>query len=173
MVDPTNRPTLGPLAAPGPRCRAAPGEYAIAIESIREGYLLHYAQPRVLANVDEDLALLAGDHLYALGLDRLATLGDLEAVRELADLISLCAQLSAGGVRDGEATAALWLAATIAVAAGGGPEHDAAKAALRRGEAAAPSLLRSAARSRAAATGLEAELGEAAEAIESGADGSA
>jgi hypothetical protein len=41
---------------------------------------------------DEDLALLAGDRLYALGLERLAALGDLDAVAELADLISVCAR---------------------------------------------------------------------------------
>ena len=39
-----------------------------------------------------DLRLLAGDALYALGLERLAQDGDLEAVAELADLISDCAQ---------------------------------------------------------------------------------
>ncbi len=44
---------------------------------------------------DDDLALLAGDYLYARGLERLAALGDLEAVRELSDLISLVAQLHA------------------------------------------------------------------------------
>ena len=63
------------------------------IESIREGYLLHYGEPRVVVGADADLALLAGDYLYALGLERLAALGDLEAVRELSDLISLSAQL--------------------------------------------------------------------------------
>jgi hypothetical protein len=30
---------------------------------------------------DPDLALLAGDYLYALGLERLAALADLEAIR--------------------------------------------------------------------------------------------
>jgi len=41
--------------------------------------------------------LLAGDHLYALGLARLAALGDLDAVAELADVISLSAQAHASG----------------------------------------------------------------------------
>ena len=45
--------------------------------------------------MDDDLRLLAGDALYALGLTRLAETGDLEAVAELADLISLCAQAQA------------------------------------------------------------------------------
>ena len=39
--------------------------------------------------MDDDLRLLAGDALYALGLARLADGGDLAAVAELADLISL------------------------------------------------------------------------------------
>ena len=47
-----------------------------------------------MVGADADLALLAGDYLYALGLERLAALGDLEAVRELSDLISLSAQLN-------------------------------------------------------------------------------
>ncbi len=173
VVEPTERPILGPLAALGPRCASAPAEYAIVIESIREGYLLHYGQSRLLAGVDEDLALLAGDHLYALGLDRLARLGDLEAVRELADLISLCAQLSAEGRGRGKAADALWLATAIAVAAGASPEHEAAKAGLRGNDPAAPSLLLPAARAQAAAAGIEAALDEAAEAIESRGDGSA
>ena len=48
---------------------------------------------------DPDLALLLGDQLYALGLSRLAALGDLEAVAELADLISL-RRAGPGGVGD-------------------------------------------------------------------------
>ncbi|HXS47162.1 MAG TPA: hypothetical protein VN756_06835, partial [Solirubrobacterales bacterium] len=58
-----------------------------------EGYLLHYGKPRLLAGHDSDLALLAGDYLYALGIERLAALGDTEAVHVLADLISECARL--------------------------------------------------------------------------------
>ena len=62
---------------------------------------LHYAVGRVIDGADADLALLAGDYLYALGLGRLAALGDLEAVRELSDLISLAAQVHDGS-RPGE-----------------------------------------------------------------------
>jgi hypothetical protein len=68
---------------------------AFVLEAVREGYELHYGEPRVFAGMDSDLALLAGDALYALGLSRLAELGDLPAVAELADLISLCAQAQA------------------------------------------------------------------------------
>jgi len=97
VVEPAAAPKLGVLAAAGPRAAAAPGEYALVVEAVREGYLLHYGEPRLLAGHDPDLALLAGDYLYALGLDRLAALGDTAAVSVLADLISRCAQLHAEG----------------------------------------------------------------------------
>ncbi len=93
VVDPAEPPTLGELAASGPDA----AEYALVVEAVREGYLLHYEQPRLLAGHDPDLALLAGDYLYALGLDRLATLGDTRAVAILSDLISECARLQAEG----------------------------------------------------------------------------
>jgi hypothetical protein len=79
---------------------APPGKYAFVLEAVREGYLLHYAEPRLLAGHDPDLALLAGDYLYALGIERLATLGDTKAVHLLADLISTCAQLHTEGRED-------------------------------------------------------------------------
>ena len=101
VVDAAAAPTLGRTAAEGPRTAAAPGEYALVIEAVREGYLLHYGEPRLLAGHDADLALLAGDYLYALGLDRLAALGDTEAVAILSELISRCAQLHSEG-REGE-----------------------------------------------------------------------
>ena len=69
------------------------------VEAVREGYLLHYGEPRLLAGHDADLALLAGDYLYALGIERLAALGDAEAVAVLAELIGRCAQLHSRGPR--------------------------------------------------------------------------
>jgi hypothetical protein len=93
VVDPVEEPVFGLQVAAGPRAKAAPAEYALVIEAVREGYLLHYGEPRLLAGHDADLALLAGDYLYALGIERLAALGDTVAVRLLADLISRCAQL--------------------------------------------------------------------------------
>lgn len=89
VIDPAEPSQLGELAGGG--------EYALVVEAVREGYLLHYEQPRLLAGHDSDLALLAGDYLYALGLDRLATLEDTRAVAILADLISDCARLQAEG----------------------------------------------------------------------------
>ncbi len=93
VVDPAEPPTLGELAAAGPKA----AEYALVVEAVREGYLLHYEEPRLLAGHDPDLALLAGDYLYALGLDRLAAFGDTRAVGVLSDLISECARLQSEG----------------------------------------------------------------------------
>jgi hypothetical protein len=78
-----------------------PADYALIVEAIREGYELHYGDPRVVRTDDPDLALLAGDRLYALGLARLAELGDLDAVVVLADLISASARAHAEGAPEG------------------------------------------------------------------------
>ena len=161
-------PALGMLVAGGTRAADDPSEYAILFESIREGYLLHYADPRVVNGADDDLALLAGDYLYARGLERLASLGDLEAVRELSDLISLAAQLHAAnhaspGADDG--SGALWLASAITVAAGPPPGHADAKRALRDGDPGASRALWEGAVSVAEEAGLAERLGRAAESI--------
>lgn len=89
VIDPAEPSQLGELAGGG--------EHALVVEAVREGYLLHYEDSRLLAGHDPDLGLLAGDYLYALGLDRLATLGDTRAVAILSDLISDCARLQAEG----------------------------------------------------------------------------
>ena len=115
VVDPAEPPELGELAAAGPGAAAAPAEYAMVVEAVREGYLLHYEQPRLLAGHDPDLALLAGDYLYAVGLDRLAALEDGRAVKILSDLISDCARLQAEG-RPG-AIPDLWRDAAAAISA--------------------------------------------------------
>ena len=73
--------------------------------------------------------------------------GDLDAVRELADLISLSAQVHAenGTARRADLAPALWLAATVAVGAGSTDEHERAKEAVRGGEPEPPtSSIRSA-----------------------------
>lgn len=121
----------GALAAAGSRAAARAEDYALLVEAIHEGYLLHYASGRVVRPEDPDLSLLAGDRLFALGLARLAELGDLAAVSELANVISLAAQAHAEG--DAERAEAIWEAGVRAVGDGPPPDHEAAKAAWRGG----------------------------------------
>jgi hypothetical protein len=116
--------TFGDLAAAGPRAAGHEDEYALLVEAIYEGYLQHYGEGRVLRPEDPDLALLAGDRLYALGLARLAQLGDLEAVTALADVISLTAQAHAEE-RGGDAQA-VWEAGVTAVGHGRSTPHQSA-----------------------------------------------
>jgi hypothetical protein len=158
------RPALGLLVAAGPRASDAPGEYALLIESIREGYLLHYGSPRVVVGADRDLALLAGDYLYARGLERLAALGDLDSVRELSDLISLSAQAHAEA-NGGDVAEALWLAAAVAVAGGGSGDYEEAKAALRAGRSGAAHDLLASARAGASSSGISGALAIAADSV--------
>jgi hypothetical protein len=106
VIDPAEPSQLGELAGDD--------EHALVVEAVREGYLLHYEQPRLLAGHDPDLALLAGDYLYALGLNRLAALGDTRAVAILANLISTCARLQAEGQTD--SIPALWREAAEQIA---------------------------------------------------------
>jgi hypothetical protein len=122
----------------GPRTAARQAEYELLLEMIFEGICLHY-QPWV---PDADLALLLGDQLYALGLVRLSELGDLDAVAELADAISLIAQAQAAG--DEMLGGAVWDAAVAAVAAGSTPRHEAAKALARSGDPGAVRAMREA-----------------------------
>ena len=142
----------GPLAnrelgAPGPPQRAAEGpraagheaEYELLLEMILEGSLLHYGGPRVVATDDPDLSLLLGDQLYALGLGRLAELGDLTSVAELADLISLLAQAQTAS--DRELAEAVWKASATAVGWGPSGRHERAKALARAGDAGAAAAL--------------------------------
>ncbi len=103
----------GAAAAAGPRGARAPEDYAFLVEAIREGHLLHYGGARVLRTPDDDLALLAGDRLYALGLEVLSGLGDLDAVRVLADTIAAAARAHAEGRP--EAAEAAWRAGAAAV----------------------------------------------------------
>jgi hypothetical protein len=105
------------LAASGPRVAGRAGEYELLLEMIFEGSLLHYGSARVVQTSDPDLALLLGDQLYALGLARLAALGDLEAVDVLATVISRLAQAHAE--EDGASAEEIWAEGARAV--GWGP----------------------------------------------------
>jgi hypothetical protein len=141
---PTSATAPGPpqIAATGPRAAGREQEYELLLEMIYEGSRLHYGEPRVVQPSDSDLALLLGDQLYALGLSRLAELGDLDAVAELADLISLVAQAQAAG--DEDLSDAVWEAGAVAIGWGSTPELEAAKAAARAHDPGAAAQLRAA-----------------------------
>lgn len=132
------------LAAGGPRVDGRSQDIEFAVAAVQEGYELHYGTPSIVdPDGDPDLALLAGDRLYALGLDRLAVLGDLVAVSELADVIALCAQAHASG--DEDLAEAVWHAGAVAVGWGPTPDLAQAKSAAREGRAGAADALREAA----------------------------
>ena len=142
--EPAQDGALGAAAAGGPRWRGREADVAFVIEAIREGDLLHYGAARLFGAIEPDLALLAGDRLYALGLARLARLGDVEAVRELADVIALCAQARAE--RRPRLADAVWQAGVAAVGWGRSDALDAAKASARAGDPGAAGALEAASR---------------------------
>jgi hypothetical protein len=89
----------------------AESRFRLGLETIYEGYLVHYGRPRLFDPNDRDTALLLGDYLYAHGVQRIASLEEARAVLELGELISVCAQLR--GDRE-EGDGAAW-AATAAL----------------------------------------------------------
>ena len=113
--------------------------FALGIETIYEGYLLHYGRPRLFAVPDRDTGVLLGDYLYAHGLVRIAEVGDVGVVADLAELLSLCAQLRAESQlasqpgRDGLA----WAASVALLGSGDDRLHE-ARVALRDGGDARP-----------------------------------
>ena len=119
----------------------APPELALGVETIYEGYLVHYGRSRLFAPSDPDTALLLGDYLYAQGLVHVAATGNVDAVADLAELISLCGQARAEG-RDGDGP--VWAATTSQLGTG---DLGDARDALRLGDES--SLLDEAARAAA------------------------
>jgi hypothetical protein len=99
--------------------------YALGLETIYEGYLVHYGRSRLFTAADGDTALLLGDYLYAHGVARISALHDVAAVADLAELISLCSQVRA---EEADGDGALW-AATAALLGSG--ELEEARTALR------------------------------------------
>jgi hypothetical protein len=124
--------------------------YALGLETIYEGYLVHYGRPRLFAPADDDTALLLGDYLYAHGVARISALHDVAAVADLSELISLCSQLRA---EEADGDGPLW-AATAALLGRG--ELDEARTALRLHSD--PTLLDAAARAAAGDDAVDAAL---------------
>ena len=115
-AEPEREAVFGPLA---------PEQFALGLETIYEGYLVHYGRPRLFAPGDEEAALLLGDYLYAHGLVRIAATGELDAVAALAELISTCAHLQAERAEgDGDA----WVGAVRRL--GGEPDGASVERAL-------------------------------------------
>jgi hypothetical protein len=100
-------------------------QLALGLETIYEGYLLHYGRSRLFEPPDEDVALLLGDALLAQGLVLVAATGSVAAVADLAELLALCTQARADGA-DGDGAA--WAATAALLGAGG---LDEARAELR------------------------------------------
>lgn len=149
--------------ARGPRSTVVGPELALAAEATREAELLHHApeRARVVRTDDRDLALLAGDRLYALGLERLAEGGWTDEVATLADIVALVARLHAapawaiGPAREGEPaggtgapedaearTAELWAAAAAALGRGADSSAALLLRDVRRGELPDPAAFR-------------------------------
>jgi len=99
--------------------------YALGIETIYEGYLLHYGRPRLFAPEDGHTALLLGDYLYAHGLVRIEESGTVDAVNDLAELIALCAYLRAEEIAG---DAAVWAATASSL---GGRALESGRSSLR------------------------------------------
>ena len=126
-------------AAPVPRWGALHAEldgtadeaFAVDIELIYEGYLLHYRESRALALAAGDLEtrLLAGDCFYARGLRGIAARGDAEAVGLLARLMAACSYLRSTRAPFA-ADDALWAYAVAGIAAQHAAASPAAVAAL-------------------------------------------
>lgn len=114
LVENVGEPVFDEFAAKAPRSAANAAAYATVLESVLEGYLLHHGEPRIFASDDGDLRVLAGDYLYAYGLERLTGLGDLFAVAELSELISRCSQAELA-TASREAVADLWLASAVRI----------------------------------------------------------
>jgi hypothetical protein len=124
--------------------------YALGLETIYEGYLVHYGRSRLFAPPDDDTALLLGDYLYAHGVARISALHDVAAVADLSELISLCSQVRA---EESDGDGPLW-AATAALLGRGA--LDEARTALRLH--ADPQPLETAARSAAGDEAVDAAL---------------
>jgi len=113
--------------------------YLVAVEAIYEGYLLHYGKSRLLSLAGQDIQLLAGDYLYALGLNYLATTENIAAVCSFSELIMACAQAQASSQL--QRAEALWEVTISELGWGISKQLEAAKKALEADEFASSVLL--------------------------------
>jgi hypothetical protein len=81
----------------GPRVDA---RFALGLETIYEGYLVHHAESRLFAPADRNQAILLGDYLYAAGLVDVCRAGELRAVATLAELIATVSDRRSRGLDD-------------------------------------------------------------------------
>jgi len=133
----------GARAAAGPRASGHREDYELLVEAVYEGYLLHYGTPRLLRSIEDDLGLLVGDRLYAIGLERLVALDDTAAIAELADTITLAALAQSGG--ESELAEAVWMAGASAVGWGTSDAHRLAKQLVVEGRPGALEAMRTSA----------------------------
>lgn len=110
-------------------------DYRQAIEYIYEGYLLHYGVSRIFDFAQPDSALLAGDYMYARGLNLVTARGDLLSIRLLSELIDFCALVHCEGL-DPALAADAWTVTTlkVAAAASGTPDDNNDNGLPRRAE---------------------------------------
>jgi hypothetical protein len=149
-------------------CSPAPAsslDAAFALEAVLEGFLCHQGAPRLFDPDDDDLALLTGDLLYALGLRAVASGGDTAAVEALAELIGGSAALAAEGRRP--ALAALWLAQTVVLTDPSSDEWRSSIRALREGADVDGYACATQARERAASAGADRAFDRATDALQS------
>lgn len=138
---PSSKDRIAALAARGPRVTGHAEAVEAAIAAVRDGAHRHYAAD---PHDDLDLELLQGDASYAEGLSRLAETGDLAAIAELAEVISLTAAAHAAG--DDVLAEAAWEAGAAGIGWGPTPELVGARARARSGDPAAATALMAAAR---------------------------
>jgi len=101
--------------------------FRLGLEYIFEGYVLHYGQSRLLQPDSSNFFLLAGDHMYARGLKTTASLGDLDSIEALSELIRVCSFVHCEKL-DQSVAAYAWAITTLklAIRAAGLEEHAAA-----------------------------------------------
>lgn len=91
--------------------------FALGLETIYEGYLVHHASSRLFDPADREQAILLGDYLYAAGLVEVCRAGELPAVATLAELIATVSDRRSRGLGD---DAAAWERAVAALAPAAG-----------------------------------------------------